>query len=292
MIYDIRLLIRYDYDRPASEGRHHLRLLPADVPGMQQVQSARLNVQPIPTERADFTDFFGNSVTAVRLAGGHASVAFEAVATVERVSPPMPADNSPPLAGLAAQVMAERSLTPASPHHFRMPSPRIAAVEAITAHARAAVAEAQTTRTAVTALGLALHRDMVFDAEATTVDTPPDLAFAQRRGVCQDFAQVMIAGLRGIGVPAGYVSGFLRTVPPPGKLRLEGADAMHAWVRAWCGQAVGWVEYDPTNACYAGDSHVTIATGRDYGDVSPVAGVLRIAGRQKSTQAVDVIARG
>ena len=292
MIYDIRLVIRYDYDRPASEGRHHLRLLPADVPGVQRVQAARLTVQPQPAERTDFTDFFGNSVISVRLAGGHAFAAFEAVATVERLMPAMAPDTSRPLASLGDAVRAERSLGPGSPHHFRAPSPRIAAVDAITDHARLAVAGVQTARAAVQALGLSLHRDMAFDARATTVDTPPDAAFAQRRGVCQDFAQVMIAGLRGIGVPAGYVSGFLRTVPPPGKPRLEGADAMHAWVRAWCGPGVGWVEYDPTNACFAGDSHVTIAHGRDYGDVSPVAGVLRIAGRQKSTQAVDVVARG
>ena len=89
---------------------------------------------------------------------------------------------------------------------------------------------------------------MNFDPEATTVDTPPAEAFARRHGVCQDFAQVMIACLRGVGVPAGYVSGFLRTDPPPGQPRLEGADAMHAWVRAWCGWQAGWIEYDPTNA--------------------------------------------
>ncbi len=136
---------------------------------------------------------------------------------------------------------------------------------------------------------MALHRDMKFDAKATTVDTPPAEAFARRIGVCQDFAQVMIAGLRGIGIPSGYVSGFLRTVPPPGKARLEGADAMHAWVRAWCGDA-GWVEFDPTNACLVGPDHVVVGYGRDYGDVAPVAGVLRISGKQKSKQAVDVIA--
>ena len=93
----------------------------------------------------------------------------------------------------------------------------------------------------------------------------------------------------GIGIPAGYVSGFLRTNPPPGKPRLEGADAMHAWVRAWCGWQTGWIEYDPTNALIVGADHILIARGRDYGDVSPVKGVLKIAGDQKSEQAVDVL---
>ena len=131
-----------------------------------------------------------------------------------------------------------------------------------------------------------------FDPEATTVDTPPAEAFARRHGVCQDFAQVMIACLRGVGIPAGYVSGFLRTNPPPGQPRLEGADAMHAWVRAWCGWQTGWIEFDPTNAIPAGTDHIVVARGRDYGDVAPVKGVLRIAGEQKTEHAVDVVPVG
>ncbi len=102
----------------------------------------------------------------------------------------------------------------------------------------------------------------------------------------------MIGGLRALGVPAGYVSGFLRTSPPPGKPRLEGADAMHAWVRAWCGHETGWIEYDPTNALVVGVDHVEVARGRDYGDVAPVSGVLRISGAQTSEQAVDVLPVG
>jgi transglutaminase-like putative cysteine protease len=159
----------------------------------------------------------------------------------------------------------------------------------MTLYARDAIVPGMTTLDAVRALGLALHRDMKFDPDATTVDTPPAEAFARRHGVCQDFAQVMIACLRGAGIPAGYVSGFLRTNPPPGKARLEGADAMHAWVRAWCGGQTGWVEFDPTNAIAAGTDHIVVARGRDYGDVAPVKGVLRIAGEQTTEHAVDVI---
>jgi transglutaminase-like putative cysteine protease len=121
------------------------------------------------------------------------------------------------------------------------------------------------------------------------VDTPATEAFAKQRGVCQDFSHIMIACLRGIGIPAGYVSGFLRTLPPPGKPKLEGADAMHAWVHAWCGDAAGWVEFDPTNDCFVGADHIVVARGRDYSDVAPIKGAMRIAGDQKSRQAVDVI---
>ena len=149
-----------------------------------------------------------------------------------------------------------------------------------------------TTLAIVRALSDALHRHMAFDAEATTVDTAPAEAFRERRGVCQDFTHIMIAGLRGIGIPARYVSGVLRTDPPPGGERLEGADAMHAWVSAWCGNETGWVEFDPTNAVAAGSDHIVIGYGRDYSDVAPVRGVLRSSGAQKSSQAVDVTPAG
>ena len=102
----------------------------------------------------------------------------------------------------------------------------------------------------------------------------------------------MIAGLRGLGIPAGYVSGFLRTIPPPGKERLEGADAMHAWVRVWCGREAGWQEFDPTNGMRAGDDHITVGYGRDYSDVAPIVGVVKIAGGQAAEQSVDVIPLG
>jgi transglutaminase-like putative cysteine protease len=114
-------------------------------------------------------------------------------------------------------------------------------------------------------------------------------AFAARHGVCQDFSHIMIACLREIGVPAGYVSGFLRTEPPEGQPRLEGADAMHAWVAAWCGTQTGWVEFDPTNAIRVSSDHIVVARGRDYSDVAPVKGVLWTAGSQTTKQVVDVI---
>jgi transglutaminase-like putative cysteine protease len=142
------------------------------------------------------------------------------------------------------------------------------------------------------ALGRDLHGLMQFDPGATTVETAPEEAFLARHGVCQDYAHVLIAGLRAVGVPAGYVSGFLRTLPPPGRDRLEGADAMHAWVRAWTGADMGWVEYDPTNDLLVGQDHIRVAVGRDYGDVSPVRGILRHAGTQQVRQMVDVLRVG
>ncbi len=176
-----------------------------------------------------------------------------------------------------------------APHHYVVASPRAPVVDAVTALARSALAPGMSARQAVEAIGRAVHAVMVYEAGSTTVETPMEAAFAARRGVCQDLCHIMIAGLRGVGVPAGYVSGFLRTFPPPGRARLQGADAMHAWVRAWGGAETGWVEFDPTNALFVSDDHIAVARGRDYADAAPVKGVLRTAGDQSSEHSVDVV---
>ncbi len=289
MIYDIGLTIAYEYDRPAVAGRHVVRLLPADLPGVQRRISGNLTILPEPAERRPFVDFFGNSAVEVAFRAEHDEILFRVTSRVERIPQAPVLDISPGLAGLAAEIADCQSLDADAPHHFLGASPRAAPAPEMTAFARGQLVAGMTAADAVQAIGLALHRDMTFDPEATTVDTPPAEAFALRHGVCQDFAQVMIACLRGVGIPAAYVSGFLRTDPPPGRPRLEGADAMHAWVRAWCGRQAGWIEYDPTNAIAAGTDHIAVARGRDYGDVAPVKGVLRIAGDQRTEHAVDVI---
>lgn len=289
MLYDIKLVIHYDYATPAGGGRHLLRLLPAHLPGRQTVRSSALTISPLPVERRNFNDFFGNQVTELSLPAGHDAVAFEARALVDRPAQVLPQDDLA-LVDLPASLANHLSIAPDAPHHFLPPSPRIPPDAAITAFARDVIAGQRGLINATEAMGRALHATLTFDPNATTVDTPPSEAFANKTGVCQDFAQIMIAGLRGMGIPAGYVSGYLRTLPPPGQPRLEGADAMHAWVRVWAGPRAGWIDYDPTNACFAGEDHVTVAHGRDYVDVAPVAGVLRIAGGQSSSQAVDMVA--
>ncbi len=289
MLYDIGLTVTYAYDSPAIAGRHLLRLTPAELPGAQRRVSAMLEVTPEPAERRGFVDFFGNAAEEVAFRAAHAEIAFRVSARVERLAQAPALDISPDMARLAAEVAAWRGLGPDSPHHFLGASPRIPRLPEATAFARERLAPDMTAMAAVRAVGAALHEAMTYDPKATSVNTTPAEALALRRGVCQDFAQVMIAALRGVGVPAGYVSGFLRTVPPKGRARLAGADAMHAWVRAWCGWELGWVEYDPTNALVVGADHIEVARGRDYGDVAPVTGVLRISGAQTTEQAVDVL---
>jgi transglutaminase-like putative cysteine protease len=128
-----------------------------------------------------------------------------------------------------------------------------------------------------------------YDPKATVISTPLKEVFEQRHGVCQDFAHVMIAGLRGLGLPAAYVSGYLRTIPPPGQARLQGADATHAWVSVWCGADIGWIGFDPTNDLLVGNDHIILAIGRDFSDVSPVDGIIVGSRKQKLAVAVDVL---
>lgn len=290
MRYDIGLSIGYRYGAPADHLRTLVRLLPSDLPGRQVVTARLLAVDPPPTERRETRDFFGNVVTMLAFHHAIDAIAFTLRARVERVAQVPGLDLSPDLAGLAAEIAAHPALAAIAPHHYLGPSARVRPDPAISTFAAAAAGSGRTAMQIVTALGQALHATMRFDPASTDVHTPASAAFAARSGVCQDFSHIMIAGLRSLGIPSGYVSGFLRTTSPQGQRRLEGADAMHAWVTAWCGSEAGWIEYDPTNACALGQDHIVVAYGRDYADVSPVRGALRTTGDQASHQRVDVIA--
>jgi transglutaminase-like putative cysteine protease len=289
MIYDIRLKLGYDYAGSAANARHVLCLAPTDVPGVQRVPSCRIDIDPVPEERQARFDFFGNRVEEFTCRAAHDSIRITLSARVERLEQTASQGEGLPLDILPEALEEVRDMGGGSPLHHLAGSFRVPHNAAMTRFARAVLQPKITAREAVLAVGHALHGHMRFDGKATTVDTPAAEAFARRQGVCQDFSHVMIACLRGVGVPAGYVSGFLRTRPPPGKPRLEGVDAMHAWVRAWCGPEAGWVEFDPTNDCLAGTDHIVVAYGRDYSDVAPIRGILRLSGRQHSRQSVDVV---
>lgn len=289
MIYDIKLRISYDYTYPAAVGRHIACILPRDLGPGQRLIAGLLDIAPRPHERVDRVDFFGNRVSEFSFRNPHQGIALIMTARIDRNDLPPRLTDSAQLSDLARTLADSADLGPDSPLHFVSPSVRVPPNAAMTAFASAHLTAAMSVAEAVLALNSALYRHMKFDAKATTVDTPASEAFSKRHGVCQDFSHILITCLRGIGIPAGYVSGFLRTLPPPGKPRLEGADAMHAWVRAWCGPRLGWIEVDPTNNTLAGRDHIVVARGRDYTDVAPIKGVLRGSGRQKSRQAVDVV---
>jgi transglutaminase-like putative cysteine protease len=289
VLYDVRLDLHYDYEAPVHADRHLVRVTPVTIPRVQRVIASSLTIEPRPDRETVHTDFFGNLVTTAAYRGYHEDlhIRLQARVSVEDIDPP--ADLSPPIDGLEAEIAQLWSIDANAPHHFLSPSPRVPIAPAITAYAQESLMRTHSVQSAAHDLCLSIHRDFAYDKKATKVDTGTLEAFELRRGVCQDFVHVMIAGLRGVGIPAGYVSGFLRTIPPRGKPRLEGADAMHAWVRVWCGRHAGWIEFDPTNAMIAGPDHITIGHGRDYADISPIVGVLKTSGRHKTTQSVDVI---
>lgn len=289
MLYDVSLAIEYAYSAPANRSRTLLHLSPPDLPGLQKAISTSLHLDPAPDEHSEGHDFFGNRIAQAAWHGPIAHLSVTLNARIWRLDPPRDGARALRLSQMPAALAAVRDLGPRSPLHFLTPSAAIPAIPDVTAYATRLVRPGMTAWQAVRALGHALHRDMRFDANATAVDTPPAEAFAQRHGVCQDFAQVMIAGLRGLGIPAGYVSGFLRTDPPPGQPRLEGADAMHAWISAWTGPDSGWMGFDPTNDQPDGLDYLQVAFGRDYLDVAPVRGAIRSAGGQISAHRVDVV---
>lgn len=288
MLYDIKLTINYTFEAPAAGARQILHAMPMTIEGRQRLMSGGIVVDPEPAARRDRNDFFGSCVTELAFVEPHRNIVISLNARVEVTGGAAPVGPSADLDELTQAIAASTALDPRSPLHFLAPSPYATPDRAIANWARRRLVALRKTSDIVADVGLALHRDMRFDAAATTVETPAADAFAARHGVCQDFTHIMIIALRSLGIPAGYVSGYLRTLPPPGQERLEGADAMHAWVSAWCGPDAGWVEYDPTNAVFAGTDHIVVAHGRDYADVAPVRGAMRTAGGQSTTQSVDV----
>jgi transglutaminase-like putative cysteine protease len=181
------------------------------------------------------------------------------------------------------------SLGPASPIGYVFASPLVPVQQPVTLYAALSFPPARGILAGAVDLMHRIRTEFKYDPKATVISTPLNEVFEKRHGVCQDFAHVMIAGLRGLGLPAAYVSGYLRTIPPPGKPRLQGADATHAWVSLWCGEEIGWIGFDPTNDILVENDHIVLAVGRDFSDVSPVDGIIVGSRRQKLAVAVDVL---
>jgi transglutaminase-like putative cysteine protease len=289
MIYDIRQTTTYDYASKVSYAHHVLHLMPINRP-RQRVHAAVLEILPVPVERREGFDFFGNHVTWIGLEEAHDSLSIKVVARVAVEAPPDPAPpKTPPWEEVRAAVMMTSDLGASSPAHFLFPSRQVSLDPEIADYVRKSFSSGRAVFDGAADLMRRIKSDFKYEIGVTSVVTTPTAAYALRRGVCQDFAHIMISGLRGIGLPAAYVSGYLRTVPKAGRSRLEGADAMHAWVMVWCGEAAGWCGFDPTNAILVGDDHVTLAIGRDYSDIAPIAGIVFGSGDQHLEVAVDVI---
>lgn len=288
MLYNIRHVTRFEYARPVAFARNNLRLQPILWSG-QQIEDYSLTIEPQARIRPARAEAGLANVMRMVIEAPARSLTITSTARVRVDRPiPVPQSSDPTLAEIAALARTSRDVSPASPASYLFPSPLLPLDAAIADYCSADLDPARGVLEAAFALARRIQGDFGFDADATMVDTPPHEAFLKRRGVCQDFAQIMITGLRAAGLPAAYVSGYLRTLPPPGKPRLVGADATHAWVLVWAGPMLGWVGVDPTNGIWMAEDHIVVAIGRDYSDIAPVDGVVLGSGAQKMHVSVDV----
>jgi transglutaminase-like putative cysteine protease len=289
---------RYDYSAPVSLAHHVAHLQPlADA--AQTLLGFELTVSPPPDRLVPGRDAWGNARHHFSVTRPHSRLVVRAASRV-RVAPRFAAlrpETSPPWDALAARLryVARSPFEPAL--EFALPSPYVPRLDELQAWAAPDFPRGRPLAEAALALMHRLHAEFEYRSRSTEVDTPLAQAFAQRRGVCQDFAHLLAGALRMHGLPARYVSGYLLTRPPEGGEPLLGADASHAWVQAWCPgtagvPADGWLDLDPTNDLVPGCSHVRVAVGRDYGDVAPLRGVIRGGGRHVLGVGVTVRAAG
>ena len=288
MIYDVRQITICHYASPVAHAHHVLRLTPVHRDG-QRVHLAALQIFPEPAHRREGQDFFGNRLTWIDIEEPHEALTVKLAARVALdAAAALPPASTPAWETVREQAFAASDIGPSSPAHFLFPSRLVSLDPEIRDYTRESFAPRRPVLDAAIELIRRLKADIVYEIGVTTVTTTPPMSFALRRGVCQDFAHIMIAGLRGIGLPAAYVSGYLRSASRNDAAPLQGAEAMHAWVLLWCGADTGWIGLDPTNAVLAEEDHVMLAVGRDYTDVAPVDGVILGSGGQRMEVSVSV----
>ncbi len=287
MKYRVTHKTAYQGDQPVSVCHNEAWLKPRDTP-FQYCENHQLATDPPPTSLTHRLDYFGNNVWAFSFNRGYDSMTVTSVSEValrERALPSV--DQTSPW-----EQMADILRTPGLPEdlsasEFTFDSPRSVGNAALAEYARRSFPAGRPLLEAAAELTARIHADFEFNSRATTVTTPVEEVFRLRKGVCQDFAHLEIAALRSLGLAARYVSGYLRTRPAPGKPRLAGADASHAWLSVYLGDG-DWVDLDPTNNLFPNLEHITVAWGRDYGDVCPLKGVFIGGGRHSLEVSVDV----
>lgn len=288
MNYEVTHRTLYEYAAPVSVSQHVARLAPR-VTATQSCSAFTLEISPEPTLRQTRRDYFGNELCLFSLQEMHRSLEIVTHSRVVVTAPASrPADSAPPWEEVAELFRDPVSPEVVGPYQFVFDSPQIRAAEELAAYARESFTPQLSLLAGAQELTRRIFTDFKYDPKATTVATPLEEVWEKRRGVCQDFAHLGIACLRSLGLPAQYVSGYLRTRPPEGKPRLVGVDASHAWFAIFC-PGVGWMDFDPTNNCQPREEHITVAYGRDFGDVSPVAGILTGGGRHEVKVSVDVV---
>ena len=273
MIYRIVHRTTYKYKYPVSVGNHVACLKPRTLLHHQLARS-ELRIQPLPATRTERVDYFGNLLCFFTVQEPHKELVVESRSEVimEGNATPRP-QQSLPWEEAARLLPDDHSPAGLEAYQFGFESPRIRIRPEFASYALQSFTPGRPMLDSLLDLTARIHKDFRFDSKVTNVRTPTEEVFRKRRGVCQDFAHLQIACLRSLNIAARYVSGYLRTYPPPGQPRLVGADASHAWVSAYC-PGIGWLDMDPTNNVVPSNGHVTLAWGRDYGDVSPLRGLI------------------
>lgn len=294
--YRVQHETHYAYGGPVALAQHILHLTPR-VCSWQRLESMALTVDPAPAHRRDGIDAFGNPMTRIGIEASHDTLEVASTFTVAVRPRPMPAerDAERPWDALGAALQFAGS-APLDPRRYRNQSPYVRVKSQLAEYARPSFPPGRGVQQAACDLMARIHADFRFDPTATAVGTSVVELLERRRGVCQDFAHFMIGALRALGLAVRYVSGYLLTNPPPGQPRLIGADASHAWVALHipatdAGEASDghWLELDPTNNCLADERHIVVAWGRDFGDVSPLRGVIQGGGEHELRVSVTVM---
>jgi len=287
MKYKVVHTTKYQYSEIAPVCHNLVHLTPRRT-ARQRPQEYRLVISPEPAHVTSRQDYFGNesSYFSIHLSHQALSVTASSLVTLTSMERLNPAE-SPAWETIRDELPAVNSPELLNAFQFVFDSPCVKTFPDLTAYAAESFAAGRPVLEAVAELNRRLYRDFRYDAKATSVTTPVHEVFDHRHGVCQDFAHVAIGCLRSLGLSARYVSGYLRTIPPPGKPRLVGADASHAWFAVYAGP-LGWIDFDPTNNLVVDTDHITLAWGRDYSDVAPVRGVFVGSGQHTMTVSVDV----
>ncbi len=287
MQYRISHHTSYTYGDRVSISHHAARLRPRALK-LQQCEEFAVHFRPVPSVQKTRTDFFGNEIRffSVQEVHSHLDITAQSLVTVFP-RPQLLLAESPAWETVVALFQEPVLPENVSPYQFIFDSHLLPASPELADYARPSFPAGRPFMEGARDLCRRIHQDFKFNPKATTVATPLAEVMKNRQGVCQDFAHVGIACLRSLGLPARYVSGYIRTVPPEGKPRLTGADASHAWLGVYC-PVLGWVDLDPTNDLIPSEDHITVAYGRDFADVSPVAGVLTGGGGHEVKVAVDV----
>ena len=290
MIYRVTHNTGYKYSAPASLSQNELFLCPRNTPS-QEVMESSLHIEPKPQYLHKRTDYFGNIVHVFMVQHPHNELAISAINVVNTAKPVTPAPElTMPWEAVVQQLAEHKDVVELYAQQFTFASPMVPLLDASLNYVQPSFRPGTPVLAGAIDLMRRIFTGFTYDKLASNVETTVEQALINKKGVCQDFAHVAISCLRTLGLAARYVSGYLETVPPPGKKKLIGSDASHAWISIFV-PYFGWVDLDPTNNLLPNETYITVAWGRDYADVSPVKGVVMGGGRHNLSVTVDVSAQ-